>query len=86
MNKQLTDMLTLHVLAQLHMHSFMCDLSQENQGKVTTALLPHQVKTQYVQILKTSDTSIECVKSPISGTPTVKGFMHIYMFYMVDTA
>ncbi len=47
-------------------------------------MLPHQVKTQYMQIINIVDTSI---KHPISDyfTPMVKGYMDI-MFDLVDTA
>ena len=48
-------------------------------------MLPHQVKTQYVQILNITDTSIKHTISDKS-TPMVKGCMYIIMFDMVETA
>ena len=51
---------------------------------LTYTVLPHKVKTQYVQLSKIIDTSI---KSPISGqsTPMLKGCID-HIFDMVDTA
>ena len=56
-----------------------------SEFQVIIRILSYQVKTQYVQILNITDTSIKRAMSGQS-TPMVQGCTDIIMFVMVDTA